>query len=432
LRRTYINILIVASAVGMVAAPVIRAQQPQQQAPTAPAGPLAPEKYKDIQVLKDVPADQIDVTMRYFSAALGYQCQNCHMRDRATGVIDFAADANGKTTARKMINLVRAANDPNQDYGAHINCGTCHQGRNQPAGLQAALMMTPDQIAQFNAQQAAMAARQGGPGAPGGPGGAPGARPVVDVARAGGPPPQGAPGQPGQPGPGGRGNQPPPPPVDDVLNKYIDGLGGRAALAKIQSRVMTGTVTNRMAQTMPFTIEEKGAKYLESVQATPAARAMGYDGAKGWAQTGANVNDLEGFPLQQALRNADLTLALSMKDKYTNLTAGRPTRLAPTQGATPIDVNLLQGYTAPNVQERLYFDATTGLLIRRQSITRTPAILNGALSEIYDYSDYRDVNGVKMPFTIKRTNWNTLDTLTVTDIKVNTNLDDAKFGKPKG
>src|ERR1019366_6856653 len=137
-RRHYGSILIILGAICMVAAPVIRAQQ-QQQAPPAPTGPMAPEKYKDIQVLKDVPADQLDVTMRYFSPALGWQCQNCHM-DRATGTIDYTKDTPSKTTARKMINLVRVANDANQDYGAHFNCGTCHQGRNQPAGLQAALV----------------------------------------------------------------------------------------------------------------------------------------------------------------------------------------------------------------------------------------------------------------------------------------------------
>jgi hypothetical protein len=436
--------LVVCGALCLAVVPAIQARQqpPQQgqaaqQAPPAPTGPLAPEKYKDIQVLKDVPADQIDVTMRYFSAALGWQCQNCHMRDQATGVFDYAATRPGKTTARKMIALVRAVNIGADDYGARINCATCHQGRNQPAGLQAALVMTPEQVAQFTAQQAAIAARQGGAGGPGGAAGQPpqGARAGGDAGRQGPPgaagqPPQGAPGQPGQPG--GRGPQVPPPPIDDVLTKYIDGLGGRAALAKIQSRVMTGTLTTRAAQTMAFTIEQKGDKYRESVQATPAARTMAYDGSKGWAQVGANIGDLEGFPLQQVLRNADLTLALAMKDKYTNLTAGRPTRLALTQSSTPIDVNLLQGNTAPNVTERLYFDANTGLLIRRQSITRTATVINGTLSETSDYSDYRDVNGVKMPFLIKRTNWNTLDTLTISDIKTNTTIDDAKFGKPKG
>ena len=93
-------------------------------------------------------------------------------------------------------------------------------------------------------------------------------------------------------------------------------------------------------------------------------------------------------------------------------------------------MNLIQGSLAPTVTERFYFDVTSGLLLRHQVITRTP--LNGTLTETIDYSDYRPVAGVMMPFTIKRNNWNTIDTLTVTDIKANTTIDDARFAKPKG
>ena len=67
-------------------------------------------------------------------------------------------------------------------------------------------------------------------------------------------------------------------------------------------------------------------------------------------------------------------------------------------------------------------------MIRRQVITRTP--LNGTLTEIIDYSDYKDVAGVKIPFTIKRNNWNSLDVLTVVDVKPNASVDDARFVKP--
>jgi hypothetical protein len=131
------------------------------------------------------------------------------------------------------------------------------------------------------------------------------------------------------------------------------------------------------------------------------------------------------------MRLNDLPRALHFKERYQNLQAGRPTRLpATTPGGTPIDVNLVQGVPAPNVTERFHFDVTTGLLVRRQVITRTP--LNGSMSEIFDYSDYKPVNGVMTPFAIKRNNWNTLDTLTITGVKANAAIDDARFGKPKG
>jgi len=170
-------------------------------------------------------------------------------------------------------------------------------------------------------------------------------------------------------------------------------------------------------------------KYRESTDG-PQATTWGFDGTSGWVQGGPQVADISGFRLQQALKLNDLGRAVQLRTRYTNLTSGRPTRLpASTPTGTPIDVNLIQGNTADNVTERLYIDASSGLLLRRQIVTRTP--LNGSLTETIDYSDYKPVAGVMMPFTIKRTNWNTLDTLTVVDVKPGAQIDDSRFAKPK-
>jgi hypothetical protein len=375
---------------------------------TAQTPQLAPAKYKDIQSLKDVPADQIDVTMHYFSAALNWQCQNCHVRDQATGEFDFAAEHRRKTTTRKMIDLVRIVNAG--DYGTKINCATCHQGRNQPAGLQAAQPYTAEQLTAMAAQAAAQAARAAGPG----PGGA----------TPGGGRPGGAPGQ-----PGGSGVQPPPPPVEPIIAKYIEAMGGQANLDKLRSRVMTGNVVNRSNQSMPFTIEEKGDKVHSLIADPKGSVNTGFDGKAGWIQADGKVSDIDGFMLQQSIRLNDLRLPADFAKRYTNLQAGRPTRLpARTPGSTPINVSLVQGDVAPNVAERLYFDATSGLLLRRQVISRTP--LNGSLIDTIDYSDYKDVAGVPMPFTIRFNNWETLNTYTVVDVKTGAPIDDARFAKP--
>jgi len=389
------------AVVGAEQGPPAAGQAGGQQAPPAPTGPLAPAKYKDIQVMKDVPAEQFDLTMDYFVAATGIQCQGCHVRDQATGEFAYEKDHRIKAVARKMINLVRTVNAG--DFGGRTNCAQCHAGRAQPPGQQPAQPMTPDQIAAMAAQTAA---RQSGP--------------------AGGS--QGAAGAAGAPG--GSGQQTPPPAIDDVINKYIEGLGGRAALEKMQSRVMSGTLTNRAAQSMAFTIEGKGAKYRETLQSQPAATTLGFDGANGWMQTGDRVSDLVGFPLQRALTGATLTLPLRLKDKYPNLQASRPTRLPGAASGNPaVNVNLLQGSSSPYVSEQLYFDAVSGLLVRRRVVTR--AADRGSMAEQFDYSDYKDVAGVKMPFTIKRTSWNAVDTLTIADVKPNAQIDDARFAKPK-
>jgi len=372
-----------------------------QQTPAAPTGPLAPDKYMDIQVLKDVPADQLDLTMQYFMAATGFGCANCHMRDQTTGVFTFDADTRNKSTARQMIQLVQTVNAGS--FGARINCGTCHQGRNQPAGLQPATMYTPEQLTVMSQQAAQQAARQGGGGRAGAPaGGAPGAR--------------------------GGANQTPAPPVEEILNKYVAAIGGQAAIAKLNSRIMSGTLVNRRGESIPFTIEEKGAKIRETDTTPEGANTSVWDGTAGWAQSGTTIGDLPGFRGQRASRLNDLRRAADIATRYENLTASRPTRLTLSPGATPIAVNLLQGSPFAGVTERLYFDAESGLLLRRQTITRTP--LNGSLVEVIDYSNYKDVAGVKMPFTIKRNDWNTVDVLTVVDVKANASIDDGRFVKP--
>jgi hypothetical protein len=386
--------LATASALIFAATASIRAQQ-APPAQTAPAGPLAPEKYMDIQVLTDVPADQLDLTMQYFMASTGWTCGQCHVRDAATGAFTFMADTPLKTTARQMVKLVQTVNAGN--FGARINCATCHQGKNRPAGLQPATPFTPDQLAAMQQQ----AARQGG---------APAAAPPAQGAR------------------GAGANQPAAPPVDDIINKYVTALGGQAALDKLTSRVMSGTYVNRAGQSVPFVIEEKGAKIRETDTTPQGANVSVFDGTGAWAQSGTTIADLPGFRMQRASRLNDLRRPVELKTRYQNLTSARPGRLTLTPTGTPIDVNILRGTTFPGVTETLSFDATSGLLLRRQITTRTP--LNGSLTETIDYSDYKDVAGVKMPFTIKRTDWAQLDTFTIVDVKPNAAIDDARFVKP--
>jgi hypothetical protein len=412
------SLLFAATVMTVAAAQQPAGQQPQgrgQQGPPAPTGPMAPEKFKNIQVLTDVQADQLDLTMRYFVAATGIQCIQCHVQDAATGEWQYDKDdKNAKKTARKMIAMVKAINAGSDNYGLNgVNCGTCHAGNNQPRGLQPAPMMTADQISAFNLQQATMAARQGGAG------------------RGAGAPPAGgaAPGG----GGAGRGQQAPLPPVDDAINKYIEGLGGRAAIEQLQAVTMTGTLMTREARAIPFTIDEKGTKYRETIQTAPDAMTRAFDGTAGWQQSGPRAVDLTGFPLEQVQRNADLTLALKFKEKFPNLTAGRPTQLQLASGAR-VDVNILTSGPANSANDyttiQWAFDAGSGLLLRKT--VRTTTALRGTLTETWDYTDYRAVGGVKMPYMISHTNWNSFDTLRVTTITANPSIDDARFAKPKG
>jgi len=345
-------------------------------------GVTAGDSFQNIQVLNDIPADQLAITMQYFTAALGRPCSSCHVTDKTTGIANYAADTADKKTARNMMKMVQTVNAG--DFGAKINCGTCHQGHIRPAGLQQASVMTSDEILLDKLQKA-------------------------NAAPHAAPPPSG----------------PAASSADEVLKKYTDALG--PAAANLQSRVMTGTLTNRMTQSMPFSISQKGKMYLETEHGLEP-RTLGFDGTTGWSKTGSIVSGLSGFDLDSALRGADMQLAKDIKAKYPALIFIPGTQIALTPGSAPIDVNMLLG-TSGQVTEQFYFDTSTGLLLRR--VTRITTPLNGDLTETTDYNDYRSEGGVMTPHKITRTNWDTHDTLTVSQVTVNGAVDDASFQWPK-
>jgi len=386
IRRNPMTVAAAAAMTALLCGIAVRAeQQPPATAQAEQAGQTAGQHYKNIQVLKDIPADQLPNAMQYVAASLGVQCNFCHVQGQ------FESDEKPmKATARKMMRMVNSINAAN--YDITVSCATCHHGRNEPE-------RTPPLATELSPEQAARMGRQGGPGAPGAGRG---------------------PAQPGAtPGQAGGRGQRPTESVDDVLGKYVQALGGQDAWSKAKTVVMQGTQTSRDLRTTPVKIEEKiSGEYrigLESPQG-PVARVS--DGKTTWFVVGGNTRPLEGLQAQQASRLADFGLPVNAKTKYSDL---RVQRYSNADGMNAI---VLSGRTAADVTEQLYFDRDSGVLLRRVISTKTPL---GSLVEQIDYSDYRDVSGVKLPFQVRHATWNQANTLKFTDVKLNVPLDDALF-----
>ena len=79
--------------------------------------------------------------------------------------------------------------------------------------------------------------------------------------------------------------------------------------------------------------------------------------------------------------------------------------------------------------EQLSFDRESGLLLRRSILTTGVRLMN--LPEQIDYSDYRDVNGVKVPFTVRHATWNAVTTEKFTDVKLNAPIADDVFAEAR-
>lgn len=415
------RVLISLAGASLLAGIAIRADQapsPQASAPRAPQGRGGPgfspprpprpgetagEYYKNIKVLKDIPATDLPPTMQFIAASLGVQCSFCHVTGPQGG---FDKDEKKpKETARTMMKMVMDINNHQFEGRQRVGCATCHHGHNTPERTPPlAVEMTPAEAARAAEMRAA---RAGGPGR---------SEATPGIAEQGRGNPQGR----GEAAPA----EPPKPSetIDEVIDRYLQALGGRAALEAAKTRVMAGTATTRDLQTVPIKVQEKSTgEFRMDLDTRPAPIVRATDGKAIWVQMGQNVRDAEGLQAQQATRLADFAVPLNMKTHYENLT---PSRYGNIDGRETI---LVTARVTPDVNEQLQFDRQSGMLLRRTILTRTAF---GNLLEQVDYSDYRDVSGVKVPFQVRYATWNELLTAKFSDVKMNAPIDEAQFTRP--
>src|SRR5690242_17142774 len=93
----------------------------QPQSGAAPK--KAEEQFKNIQVLKGIPADQVFPTMQFIAASLGVECEFCHVKNAFE-----KDDKKPKQTARKMMETMFAINKDNFSGNREVTCYSCHRG----------------------------------------------------------------------------------------------------------------------------------------------------------------------------------------------------------------------------------------------------------------------------------------------------------------
>ena len=178
----------------------------------------AGQKFKNIKVLNDMPADQLGKVMNIFSASLGVDCNYCHEGD------DFAKDGKrSKETARNMIKMVIGINKDHFNGRPQVTCNSCHNGHEQPTNV-------------------------------------PNLSPVEEPAR------------PAQPATK--------PTVDQIVDKYITALGGAEMLAKVTSLAVKANRVEHDGKTLrPESIWYKSNRYLSMTNYDKAVVTEKYDGA---------------------------------------------------------------------------------------------------------------------------------------------------------
>jgi hypothetical protein len=350
-------------------------------APTASQEKTVEQTRKNIQVLKGLPDSQLGTVMNFIAVSMGRRCDFCHVNK--AGTWNWESDEKEeKLSARKMMTMVLGINKDNFRGSPSVSCYTCHRGRNSPQGIPSFPLPTP---------------------AP---------RPQPQTAT--------TPGQAAAtPSP-----TPAPPTGDQILAKYIEALGGQAAIDKMKTLVMKGTYTGFNGMALPYEVDLAAPdKFYINVIAQQGTIERGFDGKAGWEKGPRGVNELMN-PVLDDLKSTFLIYRnIKLKEQFTRLRGGRKDKIGDR------DVIVVNGTTADNRREQLFFDAENGLLLRRITYLETPI---GVIPNQIDFEDYRDVDGVKLPFTVKVSSVEPglVSTRKYTEIKLNAPVDDSKFKMP--
>ena len=367
--------------------------------PAAPDKPLLAEQvFKNIQVLKGIPVDDFMETMGIMTAALQFDCSDCHA-NAGTDRVDWAADTPRKRTARRMVAMVATINKDNFGGRQMVTCWTCHRNRDRP-------LVTPTMEAIYTT---------------------PSLEPDDVIVS-----------PPGLPAPG------------SILDKYIEASGGAQRLAGLTSFVGKGTSVGfggfggggevEIDAKVP---DQRATIILFKAETGRGDQIRSYNGRTGWVRTPLNVLgefQLSGGDLDGARFDAQLSFPGQIKQILTNLKTGPPTSIMDLPGPSSQtslqqdlalgqshECDVVQGTGPRGLLVTLFFDRQNGLLLRELRYGNSPI---GRVPTQIDYGNYRDVNGIKLPFRITYAWLDGRDSIELTDIKTNVPIDEAKFGRP--
>jgi photosynthetic reaction center cytochrome c subunit len=392
--------LIVFAWAGQMAAQAGQAAPPARPQASSATALTSEQAFKNIQALKGIPVDDFMGTMGIMSAALGFDCSECHT-NAGTDKVDWALDTPRKRTARRMVEMVATLNRTSFGGRQVVTCWTCHRGRDRP-------MITP-----------AMEVIYGTPPF------------ETDDAVT---PAQGQ----GQPS------------AEQILDKYIQAVGGAQRLSGLTSYIATGTSIGFGGF--------GGEGQVQISAKAPDQRAMvigfkdnpgrddavrTFDGRVGWQRVPLSVlgeYELSGSELDGAKLDAQLSFPGQIKQVLTNWRAGDSTTIsdlpAPSSQSTgqPItmfgqdrNVQVVQGTGPRNTLVTLYFDSASGLLLRMIRYGNSPI---GRVPTQIDYADYRDVDGIKLPFRMTFAWLDGRDAIQLNEVRTNVPIDAARFGRP--
>ena len=355
--------------------------------------PLMAERvFKNVQVLKGISVKEFLETMGFFASSTPFGCGVCHGYATGDAWENYAHDTPMKKKTRKMIRMVYALNRTYFKGKSGVTCYSCHRNAVRPK-------ITPNLAEQY---------------------GSPAPEDPEEIPRQ----------APGSPSP------------DQVLERYVQALGGPEKLAGFTSFVAKGTYQG---------YDDPGKNLVEIYAKAPGQFFQvvhGYNGDSTWVDDGRSAwvaqserdapapllalaaGDLDGSHLE-----AELYFPARIKQLLADWRVGSPitgvTSILPQDvigvGVDDRELTVMQGTTAAGNNVKLYFDPKSGLLVRMVRYTNLPV---GLIPTELDFADYRDVSGIKMPFRMTKTWVDGRSVTELTSIQLNVPIPASKFARP--
>jgi hypothetical protein len=344
------------------------------QAAPEPAVPMSEQVFKNVQILKGIPVDEFMDVMGMFSSSLGYDCASCHSGAIRTDRAAFAITTPAITRSRGMMAMMNNINRMYFGGQPRMTCFTCHRGNYIPENIPslelqyATLFDDPSSI-----------------------------RILTDKRTT----------------------------VDQVFDKYMQALGGADRVARLTSYTAKGTYAgfNTGGADLPVEIYARAPNQRAQIVRAPDGDSVKtFDGRSAWAAEGWRplpLMPLTGGNLTGLKADAIVAFPAEIRKAFATWEVGTAT-------VDDKGLQVLQGTNPGELPVNLYFD-DAGLLVRQVRWNKTAA---GTVPTQVDYSDYRDVAGVKVPFTLLMTWTDGQNTYSLTEVRPNVAIDTARFAKP--
>ena len=362
-RRISIAAAVLAATTALIAA------KPAQAPDSGPK--TAAQQFKNIQVLKDIPADQLIPSMQFIANSLGVECDFCHVE----GAFD-KDDKDEKKTARKMMTMMFAINQQNFDGKKVVSCNTCHRGAPHPRGV-------PEISAEAREPMSTEAMEK--------------EHHEHDMDYG---------------------------PADPILDAYVKAVGGPSAIASLKSVTEKAEMAMAPGHNVTVDIYEEAPSRRVSVAHMPNGNesVTAYNGTEGWLAVPKRPLRLMNTDERYAAKlDAEFLVPSDPRKAFAEFRTVQPDTI------NGKEMNVVLGKNPGQQPVTLFFDKQTGFLVRMLRYADTPVGRNP--TEV-DFADYRDEGGARIAheWTIARPLGRF--TMKVQSVDLKTPIDASKFEKP--